>query len=439
MPKPRAPSRKPSPDPKPQPARQPRQWELGPVARLEKARTDAERAKALYKIKTEAAVAKAKATERKSGKGGQAFDDALAGALAKARAKHAQKAKAAKLKRARYSPSSRTPSPPRDTRNLRFVDGRVTISVFEGEKVLDLSPLASTRFVRLCATEARGAGVRPGYVTGHFRRKKHPKDDGLEDPATEFALVASKTVDGAELVVGYAQCSLFSSIKKVTPARLVKLNLICTQGPAHYRLKGAGTLLLNELERYSREELGATTVVLDSVDDPNTWQTYAKRGYVRSWNACGTRRPEDVAAVQQAFRKFAPTLLPLHADYVTAMRGEYLQGLNVPVDTVFMSKCLGGPATNRRGVLWNPAASPALTVPAKFPTSSIRVLAVYGPGNPMPRIGNGGGAVPDVLAAVRREKRRLSPGTPDGFDGPRVLRPRTTVRREVPQKRRGAR
>ena len=317
-----------------------------------------------------------------------------------------------------------SPSPPPEIRNLRVTPGAVHVIAYEGATTLQLDRFVP-RFVDLCYTPGYGQGIQRGYVKSKFSAGKN----GLSNPSAVFTLVAVKNVDGRNLVVGYAQCTVYSALRGVASPRVVKLDLICTQGknPAD-RLKGAASVLMDELQRYAAQRLGANVLVLDSVDNPNTWQFYQKLGFSRAADQCtGAGERGSYGNAARRFQAFP--------EYVAAMQGVYLPGLNVVLDggrpdTVFMSKCLrSGSSGVAPGVTYPPAAAGATTYATLQPAT--RLLAVYAPGKPLARSGVPLGAVPDLLGPstpTRRETRvRRRSESPEPV-APGALSPRRSRR-----------
>jgi len=315
-----------------------------------------------------------------------------------------------------FSPS---PSPGPGDRNLRTTPGSVYVVAYEGADMMKLSKFAKGRFLDLCFTPRYGQGITPNYVSSHFRVIGGSVKKGHKSGSSVFTLVAIKSLQDRDIIVGYAQCTLYTALKGVQTQKVVKLDLICTQGrnPSD-RLKGAANILMNELERYAAGYLGANVLVLDSVDNPNTWDFYLKQGFTRSSDQC-THTPQRnaqaqrnyaIASVQQKFE------LEQFKNYKAATQQRYYPDLNtyyygpdgrIIPDTVFMSKCVRGQKANRLGVRYTPGSAP--TSYAHFPGPATRVLAVYGSGVPLPRLNATGATAPDLFR----------PRVPQTLNGPR--------------------
>jgi hypothetical protein len=308
---------------------------------------------------------------------------------------------------AAMTPAPRTPSPgPESTiRNLRVVPGQVHVIGYEGQAVLTLSRLTA-RFANLCISPS-GLGVDPGFVRKQFRLQT-PGQRGQASPKSVFTLVAVKNVvsSGDNIVVGFAQCTMYSTLAGVATPRVVKLDLLCSQGdnPTD-RLKGAASVLMDELEKFARRFLGANLLALDSVKDRSTWEFYKARGFVRSPDACSAFDAEE--ARRQLARARGPLGLDRHPEYLEATQGVYFPGMNmyytnaagrIVPDTVVMTKCLTDKkGTNRLGVVYAEPRSnslapgaPAPSVLAHFPQADgeggVGLLAVYNPGIPLQRV-----------------------------------------------------
>lgn len=307
--------------------------------------------------------------------------------------------------------------------NLRIAPGNVTIVAYEGPDMLQLSKFAKGRFTDLCFTPGYGQGVGPAYVSKHFRLRKISQAGkelakGHADSTSIFTLVAVKHVAGQNIIVGYVQCTMYTAIPGIPTSRIVKIDLICTQGQnPNDRLKGAASLLMDELERYSTDQLGANMLVLDSVDNPSTWKYYLSRGFTRAADQC-THTTNRNAVARRNFEAYRQKMrFDAHPNYLAATQGLYLPDLNTHIvdaaghvvpDTVFMSKCLRGPKTNRLGVQYG-SPVPGKEIKAHFPRAVTRVLAVYGTGIPLPRLSSSG-PVPNLFAR---------PATPEPMNRPR--------------------
>lgn len=269
-----------------------------------------------------------------------------------------------------------------------------------------------------------GTGVSLDYVREHFRAAR-PRIRGHANTQAIFTLVAVKddVATHKKRIVGYAQCTVYTRLGGVGTERVVKLDLLCTQSnPKH---GGAGAVLMDELEIYARQHLGANILVLDSVPSNNTWQFYMKRGFTRARDACADPNPVEEPGRDEFVRSFLypgqtsmprPMILPrpmikANSNYMDAMQGAYIHGLNLKIpyrpkkrenlyrnfgNTVFMSKCIrradGIPAAPNRDLLVRYASSQSRysrseSEYATFKRPGVRLLAVYGPVTPaFPRL-----------------------------------------------------
>ncbi len=282
------------------------------------------------------------------------------------------------------SSRTRTPSRPGSpapvNTNLRKLPGDVLVVAYEGDAMLALSKLTN-RFVDLCYVPGTAGsqgyqGVGNFYVKKHFRVTGGSVRHGHQSERAIFTLLAVKMLPTGPLVAGYVQCTVYSRIHGVATQRLVKIDLVCTQGrdPAQ-RLKGSASILMKELERYAATQLGANMLVLDSVDDPNTWGFYKALGYTRALDQCGGS-PRDDAVARAAF-KLSRTRQGWSERYTAALDGRYMPAHNIKEDTVFMTKCLRGAKSNPRGVVYPQTSQTAIDALAAFPSPGARVLAVY--------------------------------------------------------------
>ena len=301
---------------------------------------------------------------------------------------------------------SRSASPAPVNVNMRKRPGDVLVVAYEGDAMLALSKLKD-RFVDLCYVPTAGGregyqGVGNHYVKKHFRVVGGSTKHGHVSERAIFTLLAVKMLPGGPLVVGYVQCTVYSRIHGIlNTQRLVKIDLLCTQGrDAAQRLKGSASILMKELERYAATQLGANLLVLDSVDDPNTWGFYKALGFKRALDQCGGDPRAD--AVAHAAFKLSRTRQQWSARYTAALNGRYLPAHNIKEDTVFMTKCLRGPKRNARGVVYPQTSQTSIDALAAFPAPGTRVLAVYraAPGSaqlaPVP---GGSAAVPQLFGA----------------------------------------
>ena len=191
-------------------------------------------------------------------------------------------------------------------------------------------------------------GVEMSYLNEMMGRLKGAVQRGA---IQVFALVANhlESLEVAGFLVGYSR-------RGPGPGRVeAVLDVICTQAIDTERVvKGAGTVLLAELEKYAKHVLGAQQIVLHSVIDPLTVKAYQRTGYSRTLDACAA--PRDAAAANVAARKTYKN----HADAMVAARpagdkrnyslwkatldGRLFRGpdQNDAPDTVVMAKCIQG-------------------------------------------------------------------------------------------------
>ena len=356
-----------------------------------------------------------------------------------------------------------TPAPPvRRNANLRTHPGDVLVVAYEGEAMLALSKLKN-RFVDLCYVPASKnkegyQGVGDFYVKKHFRVTGGSVKHGHHSERAIFTLLAVKMLDAGPLVTGYVQCTVYSRIHGIETQRLVKIDLVCTQGrDPSQRLKGAASILMKELERYATSQLGANMLVLDSVDDPNTWGFYKALGFTRALDQCagstrnGSARNDAVARAAFAFAKSKHKWTPR---YIAALNGRYLPAHNIKEDTVFMTKCLRGPKNNARGVVYPPTSQTAIDALAAFPAPGVRTLAVYrtdGPGSTKLMSVPVTAAVPELFGpsragtpatpSPRRPLRSATPGTPSpvrrtprAASAPKATKTPKTPKADVPRR-----
>lgn len=315
------------------------------------------------------------------------------------------------------TPPSLTPGYSVDgSRNLRLVPGTVHVVVYEGPHMFALERHL-LRLQDLCI--GTGAAVGGGYVEGHFKSGRN----GLKDNSV-FTMVAVKEVHGQRLIVGYAQCTLYSTLKTIRTPRVVKIDLLCTQGEnPNDRLKGAGSILMKELHLYAKYSLGANMLVLDSVSDRPTWEFYKKWGFTRTTDQCNPPPGEREKAAANfktiAQGRYGLTRHHKHHrgfwegsdglffhDWNTVLKNENRPRAPKRFDTLFMSKCLNNVTTDGKH---HPVkvTYPQTGGPATFVEPRVHVLAVFGTPGPTlvkSEFGTPDHAVPNILG----------PGTPPG-------------------------
>ena len=153
------------------------------------------------------------------------------------------------------------------------------VVVYEGAKA------GSTKFDRLCVRKTNatvGGGVSRSYIRG--------LDSKIEDhPSSTFRLAVLK----GQQTVALTHCTLYARMPGFKQQRVVFVDLVCSDE----RAKGAGSILLTELENYARS-IGARVVALQSLPSPQVRGAYSRRGFVRG---LGNRSNEATRLARQRF------------------------------------------------------------------------------------------------------------------------------------------
>ncbi|PRW20572.1 GNAT family acetyltransferase [Chlorella sorokiniana] len=144
------------------------------------------------------------------------------------------------------------------------------------------SAASRKRFASLCSRSTNRANrVDGGYIAA--------LDGKLTDnPGSTFRLAVLRNGEAVAL----AQCTLYNHISGFKQRRIVFLDLVCSDE----KVKGAGSILLGELEGYARS-LGARVIALQAL--PSVRATYSRRGFVRGM---GNRSDAAVALAGARFR-----------------------------------------------------------------------------------------------------------------------------------------
>ena len=178
------------------------------------------------------------------------------------------------------TPTPTSPPPPRQA----GPSPKFQVSLFEGEHMFDLKRLAD-RFSSMCYRP--GYGVMKQYIADKF-------DVTLAThPNSVFGMVGTQL--GRKTAVAFARCTLYNQMPGVRARRIVFIDLVCAAKDA---IKGAGAILMAEIERYARDTLGAHLLVLQSVMDPRTLSSYSSKGFVRG---PGDRSAQNIAGARQSF------------------------------------------------------------------------------------------------------------------------------------------
>lgn len=186
------------------------------------------------------------------------------------------------------------PMPPRRvtrrTKNVRLMkllpnkldyDGQYRIVVHEGSNITRLNALHAS-FAKLCPK----THVGPGYIGNVLDLEQN------QPVNSAFAITATHS---RGTVGAAAHCTLYTRYPGVAADRIVFVDLVC----ADKKLKGVGAVLLAELERYAVHELGAHTIMLQSVLNDDTRSSYRSKGFLRG---VGNRSPAALAKARNRFR-----------------------------------------------------------------------------------------------------------------------------------------
>lgn len=208
----------------------------------------------------------------------------------------------------------RTPSP--------LPAGGATYRVFvqEGASKMKYSSATLKRFAGMC--DRSNYGVSGGYVRAAFQRVEKNR---------QFVMTMARMSD--KTFVAFAKCSMYTAVPGVDFLRVVVIDVIC----ADPRERGAGQVLLKELEGYAATRLNANLLLLDALVEQDTMRSYLRAGFQRGM---GTR---SIAAVARATSRYATALAQdaafaqAPADWRNALGGEYF-ARNAPGETVVMFK-----------------------------------------------------------------------------------------------------
>ena len=152
------------------------------------------------------------------------------------------------------------------------------VVVYEGAQA------GSKQFARLCSRKTNAAlgGVDRGYIA-RLDNKISQK------PGNVFRLAVLK----GTRAVGLAHCTLHARMAGFKQRRVVFVHLVCSDA----NVKGAGSILLAELEDYARS-IGARVVALQSLPAPQVRGAYTRRGFVRG---VGNRSDEALRLARTRF------------------------------------------------------------------------------------------------------------------------------------------
>lgn len=203
------------------------------------------------------------------------------------------------------------------------------LTLYEGNKIPNLYPMTS-----LCRDVD---DVKHG-VTNEFVQETL---DGLT--GSNFAIVAKRGTHP----IGFIVCTIHNRYNVAVPRQnIISVDLLCSQ------LKGVGSVLIKEMERYARQSLCATLVVLDSVIHPKTVGFYVRNGYIRALDACNNPG-SAIQTSRNAYTRLGRVenhFIDMNETNVqwmkAAMNGIHLQPFNNFEGTVFFSKCLDAPIMN---------------------------------------------------------------------------------------------
>lgn len=173
----------------------------------------------------------------------------------------------------RHAPLKQPARPP--VNNGASARGPFQVVAYEGPAAAQLGAVGS--FSTLC-TRGGAQLIDEGYI-GELA------DKAAKHRRSTFLLAVHDAGRG-DRVAALAQCTLRGSMPGFRARRIVFVDLVCSDEGT----RGAGAVLLGELERYARS-LGARVVALQSVLAPAARQAYARRGYVRG---AGNRSDEAV-------------------------------------------------------------------------------------------------------------------------------------------------
>lgn len=149
------------------------------------------------------------------------------------------------------------------------------VFVMEGPRVFSNPPCRGqwTQCTSMCGRS--NGSVNDKYIKDEFDiQEEVGKRRG--DPSAAFCMWMQ---DPFGKVVAFARCTLKARLAGMGgPARrIVFVDIVCSD-VAH---KGAGTVLIQEVEGYARDAVGAHAVALHSVTTPTTVRQYLKKNYRR--------------------------------------------------------------------------------------------------------------------------------------------------------------
>ena len=242
------------------------------------------------------------------------------------------------------------------------------ITLYEGSAVKELVKY-SPQFAAMCSRP--GSKIPEPYIRSSLNKS---------DARNMFAMLATDPATGK--AVAYAKCSVYARLQPLLHTHIVFVDLVC----ACPSTKGAGRVLLGEIEEYAKNLLKANIIVLQSLAYTPTINSYRKMGYARGYgsdmnlfpashkyhilkqlitsknrsaeawrNALGacTSSKECHELVMETLNQNLDGLLrTIHnKNYMDKLKGEWYPGYNDLGDTVVMSKELQ-PSGGRSRVTW---------------------------------------------------------------------------------------
>lgn len=239
-----------------------------------------------------------------------------------------------------------------------IVNTGLTLTLYEGRSVLQLEKQLNS-LQELCRTyDTRGEvayEIQLDYLKNHFSNQGH-----------SYALFAILAMSGGR-PVGYVKCKVWNKHENMRRTRMVVIDLLCAMG--RQKTKGVGSVLLDEVERYARDELGASMLILYSVEDPATVRWYRSKGFLRTLDPCEPLSNASNINARQAYRALPTTVT---RTYRSALNRKYFEKFNDLGDTVVMTKCLRSSPTLPRRVVYSNKNKHA-----RFRRNDTKTMALY--------------------------------------------------------------
>ena len=276
---------------------------------------------------------------------------------------------ARKIIQAGFMRSLRSTASIRQGTHPRVKRQEMVITLYEGSAVKELVKYSS-QFAAMCSRP--GSEIPEPYIRSSLNKS---------DARNMFAMLATDPVTGK--AVAYAKCSVYARLQPMHHTHIVFVDLVCA---CPSTTKGAGRVLLGEIEEYAKNLLKANIIVLQSLAYTPTINSYRKMGYARGYGsdtnllpashkfhvleqlitsknrsadawrtalgACTSSKECHALVMETLNQNLGGLLRTMHnKNYMDKLMGEWYPGYNNLGDTVVMSKELQPPGGRSR-VRW---------------------------------------------------------------------------------------